>query len=58
MAQDLLIAGKIAKEWGVAQKDVKKTIEKLGLQPDVKKGACIYYTRETAEKIKKALKED
>jgi len=42
----------------VAQKDVKKTIEKLGLQPDVKKGACIYYTRETAEKIKKALKED
>jgi len=35
MAQDLLIAGKIAKEWGVAQKDVKKTIEKLGLQPDL-----------------------
>ena len=49
-SQDLYTAGKLAKEWGVAQKDIKKTIEKLNLEPDVKKGACNYYLKETADK--------
>lgn len=55
MAQNLLTAGKMAKEWGVAPKKVKETIQKLNLQPDVKKGACNYFYKETAEKIKKSL---
>jgi hypothetical protein len=42
MADELFAAGKLAKEWGVSPKDVKK-------------GACRYYTPETAAKIKKAL---
>lgn len=56
MADDLVTAGKLAKEWGVPPKDVKAAIEKSGVCEDVKKGACRYYKPETAAKIKKALK--
>ena len=56
MVKELLTAGKMAKEWGVAQKEVKEAIKKLNLEPDEKKGACNYFYRETAEKIKKLLK--
>lgn len=55
--QELYTAGKLAKEWGVSQKAVKAAIEKAGVTPDVKKGACNYYTKETAEKIRLALEE-
>jgi hypothetical protein len=55
MADDLYTAGKLAKEWGVSPKDVKAAIEKAGVGEDVKKGACRYYSAETAAKIKKAL---
>ncbi|APF19005.1 hypothetical protein Calab_3352 [Caldithrix abyssi DSM 13497] len=50
--QELLTAGKIAKEFGLPQKKIKEIIKKLNLEPDVKKGNCSYYYRETAEKIK------
>jgi hypothetical protein len=57
MAEELLTAGKLAKEWGVSPKSVKQAIEKAGVEPDVKKGGCNYFTLETAEKIKAALEE-
>ncbi len=53
--KELLTAGKMAKEFGVPQKKIKEAIQKLNLQPDVKKGNCSYYYRQTAEKIKEAL---
>jgi len=56
MADDLLTAGKIAKETGVSDARAKKAIKELGLEPDAKKGACRYYSKEAVAKIKKALK--
>ncbi|MFA6001627.1 MAG: hypothetical protein WC828_05875 [Thermoleophilia bacterium] len=56
MADDLLTAGKIAKEIGVSDARVKKAIKELGLEPDAKKGACSYYSKAAISKIKKALK--
>lgn len=56
MADDLLTAGKIAKELGFSDARVKKAIKELGLEPDAKKGACSYYSKATVAKIKKALK--
>lgn len=53
--QELFTAGKLAEQWGVSATKIKKAIEKSGVQPDAKKGACSYFTKETAEKIKKAL---
>jgi len=50
--QDLLTAGKIAKEFEVPQKVIKTIIQEMNIEPDVVKGNCKYYTRETAEKIK------
>jgi hypothetical protein len=55
MADKLYTAGKLAREWGVSPKDVKAAIDEAGVDEDVKKGACRYYTAETAAKIKKAL---
>ena len=53
--EELFTTGKLAKEWGVQPKAVKAAIEKTGVVPDVKKGACNYFTKETVEKIKKNL---
>lgn len=53
---DLFTAGKMAKELGVADGKVKKAIESLGIRPEVKKGACNYYSKEALAKIKDALK--
>ncbi len=53
--QELLTAGKMAKEFGVPPKKVKLAIQELNIEPDVKKGNCNYFYRETAEKIKAAL---
>jgi len=55
MTDDLLTAGKIAKEIGVSDAKVKKAIKELGLEPDAKKGACSYYSRAAIAKIKQAL---
>lgn len=56
MTQELFTSGKLAKEWGVPPKVVKAAIDKAGVVPDVKKGACNYFTQETVEKIKANLK--
>ncbi len=50
--EELFTAGKVAKELDVPQKLVKVAIEELGLEPDVVKGNCKYYTRATVDKIK------
>lgn len=56
MADEMVSAGKLAKEWGVSETAVKKAIKELGIEPDAKKGVCAMYGKETAAKIKKALK--
>jgi len=57
MAEEMLSAGKWAKELGVPEAKFKKAIKEAGVQPDAKKGACAYYSRKTAEKmVKKAGK--
>ena len=53
--QDLLTAGKIAKEFDVPQKVIKNIIQEMNIEADAVKGNCKYYTRETAEKIKSKI---
>ena len=53
---DLLTAGKMAKALDVPDGKVKKAIESLGIIPEVKKGACNYYSKETLAKVKKAIR--
>jgi len=55
MAEELLSAGKWAKELGVSDKKFKEAIKAAGVEPDKKKGACAYYSRKTAMKVKKAV---
>ncbi|MDH5508910.1 MAG: DUF3606 domain-containing protein [Nitrospinota bacterium] len=55
MAEDMRSAGKWAKELGVPEAQFKKAIKEAGVQPDAKKGACAYYSRQTAEKIVKKV---
>ncbi len=55
MAEELLTAAKLAKEWAVSENLVKKAIKDLGITPDAKKGPCNYYGPKTAQKIKKAI---
>lgn len=52
---ELLTAGKIAKELGVSDAKVKKAIKELDMEPETKKGACSYYSKAQIVKIKKAL---
>ncbi len=54
--QDLLTAGAIAKELKISGTSVTKAIQTLGLKPEMKKGACSYYSKTTVLKIKAALK--
>ena len=53
---DLLTAGAIAKQLGVADAKVKKAIGELGIKPKAKKGVCNYYGEEVVGKVKSALK--
>lgn len=52
---ELLTAGKIAKELGVSDAKVKKAIKELGMDPECKKGCCCYYSANQVAKIKTAL---
>ena len=51
---NLLSAGAIAKELGLAETKVKKAIKDLALQPKAKRGVCNLYGREVLPKIKAA----
>jgi len=54
--EELYTAGKLSQEWGVPPKSIKDAIAKLGIEPDVKKGACNYFVKATADKIKAEVK--
>lgn len=56
MGDEMMSAGKLAKEWGVSETVVKKAIKELAIEPDAKKGVCAMYSMVTADKIKKAIK--
>jgi hypothetical protein len=53
---DLITAGAMAKELGLAETKVKKAIKDLGLQPKAKKGVCNLYGRDALPKVKAAAK--
>ena len=55
MADNLMTAGKLAKAWDVPQKKIKEAIEQAGIEADVVKGNCKYYSEETSKQIKAAL---
>jgi len=55
MTEELLTAGKIAKELGVSDAKVKKAIAELKIAPTAKKGVCNMYAPSVVPKIKKAL---
>lgn len=53
--ENMLSAAKWAERFGVSAAKVKKAIEKLEIEPDMKKGRCAYYSEESAMKIKDKL---
>ena len=55
-ASNLFTAASIAKELGVSDAKVKKTIKELGIEPKAKKGVCNYYGKDVVTKVKKTLK--
>jgi hypothetical protein len=54
--QDLLTSGSIAKELGVPDAKVKKTINELAIRPKAKKGHRNYYSSDVLTRIKGALR--
>ncbi len=56
MAEEMYTVTKLAKALNVSDTVVKKTLKELRIEPDAKRGACSYYSSETLEKIKRALK--
>lgn len=54
-AEELTTTGKMATEWGVSVGEVRKAVEAAGVKPDAMRGACAYYSRATAARIKKAM---
>jgi hypothetical protein len=51
----MLTSAKIAEKIGVSVGKVKKAIEELGIQPDMKKAGCAYYSDSTCSKIQKKI---
>jgi hypothetical protein len=56
MADEMKTASNWAKELGIPEKKFKDAIKAAAIQPDAKKGGCSYFSRASAEKIKKAAK--
>ncbi len=52
---EMLTSTKLAEKFGVSAGKVKKAIEALKIEPDMKKGPCAYYSEESAKKIKAAI---
>lgn len=52
---EILSAGKIAKEIGAKPAQVKKAISDLALEPAKVKGACKYYDQGQISQIKKNI---
>ncbi|MBI5814564.1 MAG: hypothetical protein HZB29_03035 [Nitrospinae bacterium] len=53
MSEEVKTAGNWAKEFGMPEKKFKDAVKTAGVTADSKKGCCAYYSRKTAEKIKK-----
>ena len=56
MAEDLKTAANWAKDLGVPEKKLKDAFKVAGIEPDGKKGVCVYYSKASAEKARKAVK--
>ena len=52
---ELLTSGKIAAELGISPAKVKKIIQELSIEPDMKKGVCAYYGKKSINQIKKKV---
>jgi len=55
--ENMLSAGKVAKELDASPKEVKRIIKEEGLEPDLVKRGCSYYGEAKIEVIKQKLKE-
>ena len=55
MSDEMMSAGKWAKEFGVSPKKFKEALAATGVEPDEKKGGCAYYSKGSANKVKKKL---
>lgn len=53
---EMFTSAKLAEKFGVPVGKVKKAITELKIEPDMKKGACAYYSDATAVKIKSIIK--
>jgi hypothetical protein len=57
MAEEKAITpANLARQWGVSLKAVKDAIKATGIEPNSTRGACKYYTKQDAEKIRSLLK--
>ncbi|WP_286355192.1 hypothetical protein [Geothrix oryzae] len=54
--EDLKTAAAWAKDLGVPEKKLKDALKTAGIEPDAKKGVCAYYSKVSAERVKKTLK--
>ena len=52
---EMLTAGKLSEKLGFSPAKIKKAIEELQIEPDMKKGPCSYYSEASATKIKNHL---
>ena len=48
-------AGAMAKDLGISPAKVKKTLARLGIEPDFVKSNCGYYYAERTEQVKREL---
>lgn len=49
--EEMLSTGKVATKLGVSPAKIKKIIQELELEPDMKKGNCAYYGEAAQKKI-------
>jgi len=56
MAEDLKTVANWAKDLALPEKKLKDALKAAGLEPDVKKGTCGYYSKPSIEKARKAIK--
>ena len=53
--KEMLSTGKVAEKLGASPAKIKKIIQELELEPDMKKGNCAYYGAEAQKKIQEKL---
>jgi plasmid maintenance system antidote protein VapI len=53
--EEMLSTGKVATKLGVSPAKIKKIIQELEIQPDMKKGNCAYFGADAQKKIESKL---